>query len=97
MLILLLGGDILIPITFLFILFPRESSLLIVSGFTDIIGMAGKAAFGNKGEHAWVHHSTTLLGDPQFKDLQAYIGATAWNLLDGQGFDLSNYTIFITE
>ena len=53
--------------------------------------------FGNKGEHAWVHHSTTLLGDPQFKDLQAYIGATAWNLLDGQGFDLSNYTIFITE
>ena len=36
MLILLLGGDILIPITFLFILFPRESSLLIVSGFTDI-------------------------------------------------------------
>tara|TARA_R100001530_G_scaffold38055_1_gene29473 strand:+ start:154 stop:936 length:783 start_codon:yes stop_codon:yes gene_type:complete len=53
--------------------------------------------FGNKGEHPWVHHSTTLINDPQFKVLQDYIGATAWNLLDGQGFDLSNHTIFITE
>ena len=53
--------------------------------------------YGNKGEHAWVHHSTTLIGDPQFKVLQDYIGSTAWNLLDGQGFDLSNHTIYITE
>ena len=52
---------------------------------------------GDKGDHAWVHHSTTLINDPQFKVLQDYIGATAWNLLDGQGFDLSNHTIFITE
>ena len=53
--------------------------------------------FGNKGEHPWVHHSTTLIGNPEFKVLQDYIGATAWNLLDGQGFDLSNHTIYITE
>ena len=53
--------------------------------------------FGNKGEHPWVHHSTTLIGDPNFKILQDYIGATAWNLLDGQGFDLTNYSIFTTE
>jgi len=52
---------------------------------------------GNKGEHVWVHHSTTLINDPQFKVIQDYIGATAWNLLDGQGFDLSNHSIFITE
>ena len=32
---------------------------------------------GNKGEHPWVHHSTTLINDPQFKVLQDYIGATA--------------------
>ena len=53
--------------------------------------------FGNKGEHPWVHHSTSLLGDPQFKVIQDYIGATAWNLLDGQGFDLTNHSLFITE
>ena len=52
---------------------------------------------GNKGEHVWVHHSTTLINDPHFKVIQDYIGATAWNLLDGQGFDLSNHSIFITE
>ena len=52
---------------------------------------------GNKGEHPWVHHSTSLINDPQFKVLQDYIGATAWNLLDGQGFDLNNHTVFITE
>ena len=53
--------------------------------------------FGKKDEHAWVHHSNTLIGDPQFKALQDYIGSTAYNLLDGQGFDLSNHSIFITE
>ena len=53
--------------------------------------------FGDKGEHPWVHHSTTLINVPQFKVLQDYIGTTAWNLLDGQGFDLTNHEIFITE
>tara|TARA_R110002020_G_scaffold459805_1_gene678006 strand:+ start:40 stop:801 length:762 start_codon:yes stop_codon:yes gene_type:complete len=52
---------------------------------------------GNKGEHPWVHHSTSLINDPQFKELQDYIGATTWNLLDGQGFDLTNYSLFTTE
>jgi uncharacterized protein (TIGR02466 family) len=52
---------------------------------------------GNKGDHAMVHHSTTLIGDPNFKVLQDYIGATAYNLLTQQGFDLTNHQIFITE
>jgi uncharacterized protein (TIGR02466 family) len=52
---------------------------------------------GDKGEHPWVHHSTPLINNPQFKVLQDYIGTTAWNLLDGQGFDLSNHTLYITE
>ena len=52
---------------------------------------------GNKGDHAMVHHSTTLIGDPDFKPLQDYIGATAHNLLTEQGFNLTNHTIFITE
>jgi len=53
--------------------------------------------FGNKGDMGHVFHSTTLIGDPNFKELQNYIGATARNLLDEMGFDLTNYQVFITE
>ena len=37
--------------------------------------------FGDKGDMGNVFHSTTLIGDPNFKQLQDYIGATAHNLL----------------
>ena len=53
--------------------------------------------FGNKGDMGHVFHSTSLIGDPKFQKLQNYIGATAHNLLIEMGFDLTNYTIFITE
>jgi uncharacterized protein (TIGR02466 family) len=53
--------------------------------------------FGDKGDMGHVFHSTSLVGDPKFKELQDYIGATANNLLIEMGFDLTNYTIFITE
>ena len=44
-----------------------------------------------------VFHSTTLIGDPKFKELQDYVGATSHNLLEEMGFDLTNYQVFITE
>ena len=53
--------------------------------------------FGNKGDMGYVYHSTPLINDKNFLDLQNYIGATSHNLLDEMGFDLSNYKIFITE
>ncbi len=53
--------------------------------------------FGNKGDMGHVFHSTSLIGDPKFKDLQNYIGATANNLLLEMGFDLTNYSVFTTE
>ncbi len=53
--------------------------------------------FGDKGDMGHVFHSTSLVGDPKFKELQDYIGATANNLLIEMGFDLTNFTIFITE
>ena len=53
--------------------------------------------FGDKGDMGQVFHSTSLINDPKFKDLQNYIGATANNLLIEMGFDLTNYTVFITE
>ena len=45
--------------------------------------------FGDKGDMGHVFHSTSLIGDPDFKQLQDYIGATAHNLLGEMGFDLS--------
>jgi uncharacterized protein (TIGR02466 family) len=53
--------------------------------------------FGNKGSMGHVFHSTSLIGDPKFKDLQNYVGATAYNLLNEMGFDLKDYTVFVTE
>jgi len=53
--------------------------------------------FGDKGDMGHVFHSTSLIGDPKFKELQDYIGATAQNLLIEMGFDLTNYQLFTTE
>ena len=53
--------------------------------------------FGDKGDMGHVFHSTSVIGDPKFKELQDYIGGTCHNLLDEMGFDLSNYQIFVTE
>jgi len=53
--------------------------------------------FGDKGDMGHVFHSTSLIGDPNFAELQNYVGATAHNLLIEMGFDLTNYQVFITE
>ena len=53
--------------------------------------------FGDKGDMGNVFHSTTLIGDPNFLELQNYIGATAHNLLIEMGFDMTNYQLFTTE
>ena len=53
--------------------------------------------FGNKGDMGHVFHSTSLINDPNFPELQNYIGATSYNLLEEMGFDLTNYQLFTTE
>jgi uncharacterized protein (TIGR02466 family) len=53
--------------------------------------------FGDKGDMGHVFHSTSLIGDPNFKQLQDYIGATSHNLLLEMGYDLKDYSIFTTE
>ena len=53
--------------------------------------------FGDKGDMGRVFHSTTLIGDPNFKELQNYIGATSHNLLIEMGFDMSGHQLFTTE
>jgi len=51
----------------------------------------------NHSDFGAVYHSTSLIGDPKFNTLQNYIGATSHNLLDEQGYDLTNYQVYITE
>jgi len=53
--------------------------------------------FGNIGDMGHVFHSTSLIGDPAFKELQDYIGATSHNLLMEMGYDLKDYAVFTTE
>ena len=53
--------------------------------------------FGDKKDMGQVFHSTSLIGDSKFKQLQDYIGATSHNLLGEMGFDLTHYQVFITE
>jgi len=53
--------------------------------------------FGDKGDMGHVFHSTSLIGDPKFKELQDYVGNTAYNLLVEMGFDLTNFQLFTTE
>jgi len=48
-------------------------------------------------DHGVSYHSVPLTDDPELKDLQDYIGSTAWNIMDNQGFDMSQHTMFFTE
>ena len=50
-----------------------------------------------KGDLGSVYHSTTLIGDPKFKVLTDYIGATSHNLLLEMGFDMRGHQLFTTE
>ena len=43
------------------------------------------------------YHSSPLYGLSELKELETYIGATANNLLDEWGYDMSKYKIFFTE
>ena len=49
------------------------------------------------GDLGSVYHSTTLIGDPNFKKLTNYIGATSYNLLVEMGFDMRGHQLFTTE
>ena len=48
--------------------------------------------YGDKGDMGHVFHSTTLIGDPNFRKLQDYVGATAYNLLVEMGYDIKDYS-----
>ncbi|MAL46974.1 putative 2OG-Fe(II) oxygenase [Hyphomonas sp.] len=53
--------------------------------------------YGNKGDMGHVFHSSSLINDSNFIELQNYIIATSHNLLEEMGFDLQNFQVLITE
>lgn len=48
-------------------------------------------------DHGMSYHSDNLVGVPELRELEKYIGQTAFNLLDEQGYDMSLYDLFFTE
>jgi len=44
-----------------------------------------------------VYMTDNLYDDPRMEDLCAYIGATAWNILGEQGYDVRNFSTSFTE
>jgi uncharacterized protein (TIGR02466 family) len=60
-----------------------------------------KASEGNKKivnkDFGIVHHSEMLTHDINFKEFLKYINANAFDILNNQGFDLTNYSLATTE
>jgi uncharacterized protein (TIGR02466 family) len=53
--------------------------------------------FGDKGDMGHVFHSTSLINDSNFKELQDYVGATSHNLLVEMGYNMTDYVVTMAE
>jgi uncharacterized protein (TIGR02466 family) len=56
-----------------------------------------KLNFVNNKDFGIVHHSCSLINDDNFKEFLFYINSNAFNILDNQGFNLTNYSLVTTE
>ena len=58
----------------------------------------GEDLWNKKGDFGMVYHSDSqLLKDPNLDFFVEYCGTTACQILDGQGFDITNHTPFFTS
>tara|TARA_R110002051_G_scaffold94657_1_gene164568 strand:- start:3885 stop:4547 length:663 start_codon:yes stop_codon:yes gene_type:complete len=53
--------------------------------------------FGDKKDHGFVFHSTTLIQEKKLIDFHTYVTLTSANLLNEMGHDLKNHDIVLTE
>lgn len=67
--------------------------------FTDpyISITKNKNLCNNNKDFAIVHHSNELTLDPNFTEFIKYINTTAFNILDNQGFDMTQYSLVTSE
>lgn len=64
---------------------------------TYILKSKNKNLLINKKDFAIVHHSDSLIQDDNFKQLIEYINSNAFDILNNQSFDLTNYSLATTE
>jgi uncharacterized protein (TIGR02466 family) len=58
---------------------------------------SSKPIYDNSGKFGLIHHSTSLIHDDNFKDFCFFINNSSYYILDEQGFNLTNYKLYITE
>jgi uncharacterized protein (TIGR02466 family) len=51
----------------------------------------------NKKDFGTIHHSDSLIEDINFEEFMKYINSHAFDILNNQGFDLTNYLLATTE
>lgn len=62
-----------------------------------ITEIKNKNLLKNKKDFVFVHHSNCLIQDKNFKEFIEYINSNAFNILNNQGFDLTNYVLATTD
>lgn len=77
----------------------KKEWLLKLNEITDtyILKSKNKNLLINKKDFAVVHHSDSLIQDDNFKQLIEYINSNAFDILNNQSFDLTNYSLATTE
>ena len=63
----------------------------------NILKDRNKTLHKSVGDFGWSYHSSSLIGLPQFKDLQDYVGNRAVEILDNMGYDLKNHSLIWNE
>jgi uncharacterized protein (TIGR02466 family) len=53
--------------------------------------------YGKIGDHGWTYHSDSLVNHSGLEELQNYISVMSYNILDEQGFNLSDYKLSFSE
>ena len=56
-----------------------------------------KAEIKKTNDFGTSYHSKSLLNDTKFKDFHNYISQKSFEFLDWQGFDMQQYTTFISQ
>jgi uncharacterized protein (TIGR02466 family) len=62
-----------------------------------ILEIKNKNLLTNKKDFVIVHHSNCLIQDINFNEFVNYINSNAFNILNNQGFDLTNYILTTTD
>ena len=77
----------------------KKEWVLKLNEVTDpyILEAKNKNLSANKKDFAVVHHSNSLIQDANFKEFLIYINSNAFDILNNQGFNLTDHSLVTTE